>query len=116
MLLYVLFVILLLPATILTLGGAFTYAKIYGPLSGYFIAHLVCFISATLGAMCAFVIGRFILRDCISKYIISKVRILRALDNGLRDNGFKIVCLMRMSPLVPYNIFNYGMSVTAVKM
>ena len=35
---------------------------------------------------------------------------------GLKHNGFKLVFLMRMTPIMPYNIMNYMMGVTSLKM
>jgi len=35
---------------------------------------------------------------------------------GLKHNGFKLVFLMRMTPIMPYNMMNYMMGVTSLKM
>jgi uncharacterized membrane protein YdjX (TVP38/TMEM64 family) len=35
---------------------------------------------------------------------------------GLKHNGFKLVFLMRMTPIMPYTIMNYMMGVTSLKM
>lgn len=80
---YIALVILMLPATIMTLAGAFTFSQILGPIKGFFIALLIVMISATIGGLCAFVVGRYLLKKCITKFLISKVRVLRAIYMGL---------------------------------
>jgi uncharacterized membrane protein YdjX (TVP38/TMEM64 family) len=107
----------MMPATIMTLGGAYTFATVYSNnfFLAYFIALGTVVLSATIGGFLAFLIGRFLLRKFITKYIIDKVKILIALNSAISNNGLKIVMLMRINPIVPYNFFNYGMSVTAIK-
>jgi uncharacterized membrane protein YdjX (TVP38/TMEM64 family) len=68
--LYITFVILVIPGTILTLGGAYTFAAVFGPIKGFFIAYPLVMISASIGAFFAFLIGRFLIRSCIRKYFI----------------------------------------------
>jgi uncharacterized membrane protein YdjX (TVP38/TMEM64 family) len=38
-----------------------------------------------------------------------------ALDAALHHDGFVIVLLARLSPLIPYNLLNYGLSITAAR-
>ena len=37
-----------------------------------------------------------------------------AIDSALEHNGFRIVGLMRLSPIVPFNAINYILGITAV--
>lgn len=111
-LLYALWVVLMFPAMIFTLAGSFTLAEILGPLLAFPVSLLLIVMGATLGGLIAFMIGRFLAKDFISKIVIKRVRIFRAIDYGLRDNGFKLITLMRMTPIIPYNFFNYAISVT----
>ncbi|XP_057832779.1 uncharacterized protein LOC131043577 isoform X2 [Cryptomeria japonica] len=39
---------------------------------------------------------------------------LQAIDTAIRRSGFKIVFLLRLAPLVPFNIVNYLLSVTPI--
>ena len=36
--------------------------------------------------------------------------------NSMKDSGFKLVFVMRLSPVLPFNLLNYLLSVTAVKL
>jgi uncharacterized membrane protein YdjX (TVP38/TMEM64 family) len=40
----------------------------------------------------------------------------KAVDLGLKQNGFKLIFLMRMTPIMPYNVMNYMMGVTSMRM
>lgn len=112
MILYVFMAIFMIPGLILTLTGAYTYGMIYGPLQGFFICLIVMVPALSVGGLLAFTIGRFLLyrplRDCMikSKYF-------KAVDNGVRHNGFSMIVFLRMSPIIPGNVFNYFMSVTS---
>jgi uncharacterized membrane protein YdjX (TVP38/TMEM64 family) len=40
--------------------------------------------------------------------------VLEAIDQAVREEGWKIVVLLRLTPLVPFNIQNYALGVTDV--
>ena len=40
----------------------------------------------------------------------------RALDQATRHEGFLIVFLTRLSPLFPFNLINYGLALTSVRL
>ena len=41
-------------------------------------------------------------------------KILKALDTALGSKGFRIMALLRLSPIVPFNVINYVAGVTAI--
>lgn len=114
MLIYIGFKLFMMPATLMTLCGAYTFGSIYGPLKGFFICWSLVLISATIGSILAFCFGRFFLRNLIRKHLIQKVVIFDAIDKGVSKNGLKMVVLLRMNPVIPYNVLNYAMCVTSV--
>jgi len=116
MLIYIVFKILMMPATIMTLAGAYTFASIFGPCKGFFICWILVLISATIGSIIAFCNGRYFFRALIRKHLIKKVIIFDALDKGLSKNGFKMIMLLRMNPVIPYNVLNYAMSVASISL
>jgi len=103
---YVLATVLLMPAFLLTLAAGFVFGLPFG----------VALVSAgsTLGACSAFLIGRYFAREWVEKQIENHVR-FRALDLATRHEGFVIVFLVRLSPVFPFNLINYGLSLTAVR-
>lgn len=55
------------------------------------------------------------MRDFIRRKLTRKVKLFRAIDLGLKHNGFKLVFLMRLTPIMPYNVMNYMMGVTSLR-
>jgi uncharacterized membrane protein YdjX (TVP38/TMEM64 family) len=99
--------ILLAPGSLLTLGTGF----LLGP--GWGIA--VVSAGSTLGATAAFLVGRWLGRDWVRERIGSRDA-FRGVDQAIAGEGFKVVLLLRLSPLVPYNALNYALSLTGVRL
>ncbi|KAL6191112.1 hypothetical protein ACLB2K_037504 [Fragaria x ananassa] len=102
---YIPLTVLAVPASVLTLGG--------GYLFGLPIGFVADSIGATVGAGAAFLLGRTIGRS----FVISRLKDypqFRAVAIAIRKSGFKIVLLLRLVPLLPFNMLNYLLSVTPV--
>lgn len=102
---YIPLTVLAVPASVLTLGGGYLFGLPVG-----FVADSI---GATVGAAAAFVLGRTIGRS----YVISKLKDypqFRAVAIAIQRSGFKIVLLLRLVPLLPFNMLNYLLSVTPV--
>ena len=69
---------------------------------------------ATLGSAVAFLISRHLVREAIASRIAGNQR-FAAIDRAVRAQGFKMVLLMRMSPVFPYNLLNYSLGLTNVR-
>jgi uncharacterized membrane protein YdjX (TVP38/TMEM64 family) len=104
--LYVLAAVLVLPGTVLTL--------VAGYLFGVAIGVALTSVGSVLGAAAAFLVGRFVARDWVARRIATSPR-FRALDAATHHDGFVIVLLARLSPLLPYSFLNYGLSLTAAR-
>jgi uncharacterized membrane protein YdjX (TVP38/TMEM64 family) len=102
---YIIATLAFLPALLLTLGA--------GLLFGIGWGSLYVFIGATLGAIAAFLVGRYLLRDWVGQKIASHSKFL-LIDQAVGRSGFKIVLLTRLSPLFPFNLLNYAYGVTSV--
>ena len=102
---YNLATILFIPASILTLGGGAIYGVVWG--------SIYVFVAATLGAIFAFLIGRYFARGWVYEKICSN-KTFRAIDAAVAIDGFKIVLLTRLSPIFPFNMLNYVFGVTCV--
>lgn len=103
--LYIAACVLLLPGAILTLGAGAVFGLVKG-----FIAVSV---GATLGATCAFLVGRYLARDWVAAKIAGSGK-FRAVDEAVAREGWKIVLLTRLSPVFPFNILNYAFGLTKV--
>lgn len=104
-LLYIIAVVAFLPASILTLGG--------GVIFGVVLGSFYVFISATIGATAAFLVGRYLARGWVAKKIAGNRR-FQAIDQAVGKEGLKIVLLTRLSPIFPFNLLNYAFVVTEV--
>lgn len=93
------------PGAILTLGGGVLFGLVWG--------SLYVFVGATLGAIAAFLIGRYLARNWISRQLASYPN-FEAIDRAVGKAGLKIVFLTRLSPLFPFNFLNYAYGVTSV--
>lgn len=103
---YVVSTVAFLPGSLLTLAAGFAY----GPLWGVAIASP----ASVAGATCAFLLGRTLLRDWAQARVGDSARI-RAIDAAVAREGFKIVLLLRLSPIIPFNALNYALSLSQVK-
>lgn len=106
-LVYVIATVAMLPGSLLTLGAGF----VYGPLFGTLLVSPVSVVAAT----CAFLLGRSIARDWVARRVAAAPR-FGAIDHAVEREGFKIVALLRLSPLVPFNLLNYALALTRVRL
>jgi uncharacterized membrane protein YdjX (TVP38/TMEM64 family) len=67
------------------------------------------------GATVAFLLGRTLLRDWAVRRTSDSPR-ARAVADAVEREGFKLVLLLRLSPLVPFNLLNYALSVSNVSL
>ena len=97
--------VLLLPASVLTLGAGF----VWGP----FVGLAVVLPSATVAATTAFLLGRTVARGWVQRRVADNPR-FRAIDEAVGSGGFRLVLLLRLSPLFPFNLLNYMLGLTRV--
>jgi len=104
---YIIATVAFLPGSILTLGA--------GVVFGVFLGAVYVFIGATIGAIAAFLVGRYLARGWISKKIAGNQK-FAAIDKAVAKEGFKIVLLTRLSPVFPFNLLNYAFGITGVSL
>ncbi|MEM7758252.1 MAG: TVP38/TMEM64 family protein [Cyanobacteria bacterium P01_A01_bin.40] len=107
MLIYIVATVAFLPGSVLTLGAGVLFGVVQG--------SIYVFIGATVGATCAFLVGRYLARGWISRKIAGNQK-FSAIDQAVGKEGFKIVALTRLSPIFPFNLLNYGLGVTGVSL
>jgi uncharacterized membrane protein YdjX (TVP38/TMEM64 family) len=69
--------------------------------------------AAMIAAALAFLIARYLLRHRVRE-LLANERKFAAIDRAVTEEGWKIVFLMRLSPLVPFNVQNYLFGVTGI--
>ncbi|MXW73644.1 MAG: TVP38/TMEM64 family protein [Gammaproteobacteria bacterium] len=102
---YILAAVFMVPGSILTLAA--------GVLFGVALGVALVSLAATLGACCAFLVGRFLARDWVESRLEAMPR-FRALDRAVARRGWLIVLLARLSVVIPYNLLNYALGLTNV--
>lgn len=113
MLVYFVATVLFIPGSILTLGAGFVFANAFGLGVGLLIGVLSVFVGASAGAIVAFILGRYLLRDWV-KGLANKYAVFEALDIALEEKGLRIMTLLRLSPIIPFNAINYIAGVTSI--
>lgn len=106
-LLYVLTTVLFIPGSLLTLGA--------GGIFGFWFGFLIVVAGANLGALCAFLLTRTFLRDKVSRWAEASPK-FAALDRAIGREGFKMVLLVRLSPVFPFTLLNYLLGLTTVRL
>ncbi len=102
--LYCLTSILCLPTLLVVLaGGAF-----FGPVMG----TLLNILGAALGAASGFCISRYLKAD---KFRFSQYQRAEQLIKRVEHQGWKSVAMLRLTPLLPANLINYGLGLTEIK-
>lgn len=104
---YVAATVLMLPGSLLTLGAGLAY----GPVIGTALVSPVSVAAAT----CAFLLGRTAAREWVARRIANAPR-FAAVDHAVGREGFRIVLLLRLSPLFPFTLLNYALGLTRVRL
>ena len=102
---YAVAAVLFLPGSVLTLAGG----ALFGPVLGTFY-NLT---GATIGATLAFLIARYLASDWVADKAGGR---LKQLINGVEGEGWRFVAFTRLVPLFPFNLLNYALGLTRIKL
>ncbi len=105
MAIYTLAVVLLVPASVFTLGAGFVYGLGWG--------SLYVMIAANLASTIAFLIARHLARDAVARRL-EGYSWFRAIDEATAREGWKVVALVRLAPVFPFSIVSYAFGLTRV--
>jgi len=103
---YAVAAVLFVPGSVLTLGAGFIFGLAWGIVAVWF--------AATVAAAVAFLIARYLAREKVSAWARKNPR-FEAIDDAIGRQGWKIVALLRLSPLVPFSLSNYLYGLTAIR-
>ena len=98
--------VFMLPASALT--------ALSGVLFGLGLGTAVVSVGSVAGATLAFFLARYLLRDKVATMLSTQPK-LRAIDSAIAEGGWKIVAMLRLSPLVPFNVQNYLYGLTPIR-
>ncbi|HZO23741.1 MAG TPA: VTT domain-containing protein [Steroidobacteraceae bacterium] len=105
-------VVLFAAGTVLFAPGAI-FGLAGGVLFGPFVGTLLNLAGATLGATAAFLVARYIAADWVRARTGARIE---RLISGVEAEGWRFVALMRLVPLVPFNLLNYALGLTRISL
>lgn len=105
MLIYAIGTVLFLPGSVITLAGG----ALFGPVLGTFY-NLT---GATIGATLAFLIARYLAADQVEQKAAGRLQAIKA---GVEHEGWRFVAFVRLMPLFPFNLLNYALGLTRIKL
>ncbi len=106
MALYVLAAITLAPAFFLTVAA--------GALFGVWKGSLIVFVGASLGASAVYGLAAPLAHSRWLERVTRDARVT-AVRTAVRGEGVWVMFLLRLSPLVPYNLLNYALALSGVR-
>lgn len=103
---YALATVAFVPGSLLTLAA--------GAIFGLGQGTALVLVAATLGASGAFLVSRYLARGLIERRLAGNER-FAAIDRAIGTQGRRIVLLLRLSPVFPFNLLNYALGLTRVR-
>lgn len=107
--------ITILGCVVLALPGV-TFAIIAGMLFGPLWGTVACSLSTTIGAILAFIAGRFFLKDSIKPLVMKNKYLKKMLFDNAGKNDIFILMITRLVPIFPYNLQNFAYGVTDISL
>jgi uncharacterized membrane protein YdjX (TVP38/TMEM64 family)/rhodanese-related sulfurtransferase len=103
--LYAIGTVVFVPGSIFSLAGGALFGPIWGTLWNL--------LGATLGAVLAFLAARYVVGDWVER---KAGGLLKRLIDGVDAEGWRFVALVRLVPLFPFNLSNYGLGLTRISL
>ncbi|KAI1317330.1 hypothetical protein EDD11_008699 [Mortierella claussenii] len=98
---------LFLPGSLFTIGAGFLFKP-------FPLALLIVLLGDIFAAVWSFVFGRYVFYDWV-KNMMSRHPKFSALDQVIKDDGWKIVVMLRLTP-VPFSLITYFFSITSIRL
>ncbi len=105
LLVYVLAIVLLVPASAMTLAAGLAFGLAAIPL---------VLVAATIGAAFAFFIARHFITANVKSLIVGRPR-PEAIYKAVSGGGWQVVFLLRLSPIMPFSLLNYVLGATELR-
>jgi uncharacterized membrane protein YdjX (TVP38/TMEM64 family) len=97
--LYTLTCVFFLPGSILTIGAGAVY--------GFWFSTALVAISSTVGAAVNFLTSRYLARNWMQRKIGHNAK-FRALEKAVCSEGWRMILISRMSPIIPHSLVSYA--------
>ena len=94
-----------IPASLIGVAAGFAY--------GTWVGFLLSATGTLIGGCIAFLLGRSLMRPFVLKFV-SKRQYLARLEEGISSHGWWLVCLLRISPTMPFAATSYALGLTRI--
>eukprot|EP00448_Togula_jolla_P000933 CAMPEP_0170608654 /NCGR_PEP_ID=MMETSP0224-20130122/21701_1 /TAXON_ID=285029 /ORGANISM="Togula jolla, Strain CCCM 725" /LENGTH=286 /DNA_ID=CAMNT_0010933897 /DNA_START=44 /DNA_END=904 /DNA_ORIENTATION=+ len=101
------------PVVIFFVGAGAIFQSMYGLAKGAAVGIAACCVGLYFGCITAFWLGKSVLKPYVQKYL-DEFEMLRVINKIIETEGWKFAFIMRMSPFIPIEPFNYACSVTSM--
>lgn len=108
-------VLTIIGCVVLALPGI-TFAVFAGILFGPWLGTFVCLVATTLGAILAFLVGRFFLRDSIKPLVMKNKWMKKVLFDDAGRSDIVVLMITRLVPVFPYNLQNFAYGITDISL
>ena len=84
-----------------------------GALYGFWGGLLLALLGNGLSAILSLLITRYLLHDWSSRFF-SRNPMMHALATAVQKDGWRIVCLCHLTPIMPFSVVNYAFGLTRI--
>lgn len=99
-------------ATALSIPGAVILTLAGGAIFGFWLGLLVISFASSLGALLAFLVSRYLLRDWVQRKFQKP---FQAINSGIERDGVFYLLTLRLVPLFPFWLINLLMGLTQLR-
>jgi uncharacterized membrane protein YdjX (TVP38/TMEM64 family) len=96
-----------LPGLPITIVGGLVFGALWGTVYSS--------IGSILGATAAFLVGRYAARGMVEG-LVQKNAVLRKIDDGVKQQGWRMLMITRLVPIFPFNAQNYVYGLTKISL
>ena len=105
------YLVVYIVSTALSIPGATILTLLGGAVFGLPLGLLIVSFASTIGATCAFLISRTLLRDSIQK---KYAKSLKGINEGVEKEGAFYLFTLRLVPIFPFFLINLTMGLTKI--
>jgi uncharacterized membrane protein YdjX (TVP38/TMEM64 family) len=107
------FVVAYIAASV-TLAPAFVLTVMAGAVFGLWRGTLLVYVGAVLGSSAVYFLASPLARSRVLRWLDRDPRVA-AVRSAVVGQGFRVMLLLRLSPLVPYVLLNYALALSGVR-
>ena len=92
---------------------AWVFAVVAGAAFGLVWGLLIAVAATVVSATTAFLLSRYLFRDAVQRRA-DRHRLFKQLDRAVAKDGWKVVAMMRLTPVLPFTAKNYFFGLTKI--